>query len=154
MILDASIIVAWFLPDEPHGDRALEVRERALAGDGRAVVPGICWTEVSHALVRAFRRGRLPMTAVDITARAIDELRALVPVVAVDPVDAMRAAIDLHTGVYDATYLVLARSRREPLVTLDRRLADAGIAAAIDVIWLGDVDGGAASPAAGSQGAQ
>ncbi|MEZ4596680.1 MAG: type II toxin-antitoxin system VapC family toxin [Chloroflexota bacterium] len=56
----------------------------------------------------------------------------------VHPVDAMRVAIELGVGAYDATYLCLARARREPLLTLDRRLADAGMEGAIDVVWLGD----------------
>ncbi len=63
MILDASVIVAWFLPHEPLADRALAVRGRVLSGPERAVVPAICWTEVGHALVRAIRRDRLPMAA-------------------------------------------------------------------------------------------
>lgn len=138
MILDASVIVAWFLPDEPLADRALVVRERALTGSERALVPAICWTEVGHALVRAIRRGRLPLAALEPAAGALQELMALVPAHDVDPVDSMRLAIEHQIGAYDATYLCLARSRREPLLTLDRRLADAGVAGAIDVVWLGE----------------
>ncbi len=138
MILDASVIVAWFLPDEPLADRALEVRAQAFGGSERALVPAICWTEVAHALVRAMRRGRLPLVALEPAAGALRELMALVPTHEVDTVESMRLAIEQGIGVYDASYLCLARSRREPLLTLDRRLADAGMAGAIDVVWLGD----------------
>lgn len=139
MILDASVIVAWFLPDEPLADRAIAVRRETLAGTGGALVPTICWTEVAHALVRATRRDRLPPAAVEPAAGALQELIALVPSELVHPVDAMRVAIELGVGAYDATYLCLARARREPLLTLDRRLADAGMEGAIDVVWLGDL---------------
>lgn len=139
MILDASVVVAWFLPDEPLSDRALEVREGALAGPERSVVPAICWTEVAHALARALRRGRLPTTALEPAASALAGLMALLPAEEVDPVDALRLAIEHGIGAYDATYLSLARSRGEPLLTLDRRLADVGRAGAIDVVWLGDL---------------
>jgi predicted nucleic acid-binding protein len=138
MILDASVIVAWFLPDEPHGDRSLAVREGALRGPEHTRVPAICWTEVGHALVRAVRRGRLPGAAIEPAVGALRELMTLIDTDAVDPVEAMRLAIELGTGVYDATYLLLARTTREPLLTLDRRLADPGSAGAIDVVWLGD----------------
>ncbi len=138
MILDASVIVAWLVPDEPLADRALAVRDQALGGAERAVVPAICWTEVTHALVRAIRRGRLPPEALEPAAGALRELMALVPTEAVDPVDSMRLAVEQGIGAYDATYLCLARARREPLLTLDRRLAEAGMAGAIDVVWLGD----------------
>jgi predicted nucleic acid-binding protein len=138
MILDASVIVAWFLPDEPLADRALAVREGVIGGGERALVPAICWTEVAHALVRAIRRDRLPPGALEPAAGALRELMALVPSEGVDPVDSMRLAVEQGIGAYDATYLCLARARREPLLTLDRRLADAGVAGAIDVVWLGD----------------
>lgn len=140
MILDASVIVAWFLPDEPMADRAFAIRGHALSGPERGVVPAICWTEVTHALVRAIRRDRLPMAALPPAVDAVHELMAIVPSHDVDPGESMRLALASGAGVYDAAYLVLARSRREPLLTLDRRLADAGVAQAIDVVWLGSVE--------------
>ena len=57
----------------------------------------------------------------------------------VDPVAAMRVALERGVGVYGATYLNLARSSGRPLVTSDDRLADAGIEGALDVIRLGDL---------------
>jgi predicted nucleic acid-binding protein len=61
----------------------------------------------------------------------------IIPTREVDPVESMRLATEQGTGLYDATYLVLARSLRQPLLTLDRRLAAVGEAGAIDVVWLG-----------------
>lgn len=138
MILDASVIVAWFLSDEPLHDRALALRERALGGSDPVRVPAICWTEVAHALVRAIRRGRLPEAALEPAIGAVQELMSLIPTHDIGPADPMRVAIEREIGVYDSTYLALARTTREPLLTLDRRLADAGVAGAIDVVWLGD----------------
>jgi predicted nucleic acid-binding protein len=137
MILDASVIVAWFVTDEPFGQRALEVRTQTLAAPESVVVPAICWTEVAHALVRAIRRGRLPREALEPAGAALRELVGIIPTREVDPVESMRLAIEQGTGLYDATYLVLARSLRQPLLTLDRRLAAVGEAGAIDVVWLG-----------------
>ncbi|MFN8520152.1 MAG: type II toxin-antitoxin system VapC family toxin [Chloroflexota bacterium] len=138
MILDASVVVAWFLPDEPLAEQALQLRDQALTGPERAIVPAICWIEVAHALVRAMRRDRLPAAALDPAASALRELMTLLQTHEVDPVDSMRLAIEHQVGAYDATYLCLARSNRHPLLTLDRRLADVGVEAAIDVVWLGN----------------
>ncbi len=138
MILDASVIVAWFVADEPFGQRALEVRSEVMAAPGSVAVPAICWTEVAHAIVRALRRGRLPADTLEPAGAAIRELMGLIPTRDVDPAESMRLAVEHGTGVYDASYLVLARSFRRPLLTLDRRLAAEGEAGAIDVVWLGE----------------
>jgi predicted nucleic acid-binding protein len=138
MILDASVIVAWFVTDVMLTARALEVRSDVLAAPDSVVVPAICWTEVAHALVRAVRRDRLPAEAVEPAGAALRELMGIIPTREVDPVEAMRLAVEQGIGVYDASYLVLARSLRRPLLTLDRRVAAAGAPGAIDVVWLGD----------------
>jgi len=123
MIVDASVIVGWFLPDEQSAERD-ELRETILASSDGAAVPGVCWMEVAHALVRALRRGRLPPEAAGPAAATLEELMTLIPTRDVDPGAALRLALDIGSGAFDAAYLVLARDSDEPLVTHDRRLAE------------------------------
>lgn len=131
MIVDASVIVGWFLPDE-EGTDSQTLRAVILADPERAAVPRVCWMEVSHALVRALRRGRLLSEAAGPAAGALEELMTLIPTHDVDPAAALRLAVDIGSGAFDAAYLVLARSMDEPLVTHDQLLAqlaaDAGVA--------------------------
>lgn len=139
LILDASVVTASFLHDEMHADQAYRLLVAALSAPGGLDVPSICWTEVAHSLVRAFRRGRIAETALDNTAATLHELAALVPGRDVDPAQAMGLARGIGLGVYDATYLVLAREIGLPLVTLDRRQFEVGSAAGLDVAWLPDL---------------
>jgi predicted nucleic acid-binding protein len=131
VILDASVIVGWFLPDEIDPD-VERLRATVLATPDAAIVPRICWMEVAHALVRATRRGRLPETAVMSATAALEELMTLIPAHDVDPAASMRLALDIGSGAFDAAYLVLARATDRPLLTRDQRLAglaaDAGVA--------------------------
>ena len=138
-ILDASVIVGWFLHDEPDADRAAALRGALLAGGDQAIVPRVCWTEVSHALVRAVRRGRLPAVATESVIEALAGVIALVESRDVDPVESLRVALDLDLGAYDSGYLVLSRMTRQPLITADRRLYEVGIAAGYDTVWMGDL---------------
>jgi predicted nucleic acid-binding protein len=139
VIVDASVIVRWFLWDEPYADQAATLREKLLAGRDQTIVPDACWMEVSHALARAIRRGRLPAASVEPAIRALADVTALIDSHEVDPVASLRVALELGLGAYDSGYLVLSRTTGQSLITADRRQYEAGIAAGYDVIWLGDV---------------
>jgi len=130
VIVDASVIVGWFLPDE-HGAERDELRTAILASSDGVMVPGICWMEVAHALVRALRRGRLPPDAAGPAAATLEELMTLIPTREVDPAAALRLALDIGSGAFDAAYLVLARGNDKPLVTHDRRLAELATVAGV-----------------------
>jgi predicted nucleic acid-binding protein len=133
VIVDASVIVGRFLPDEtdPSAER---LRTTILATPDAAIVPRVCWMEVAHALVRATRRGRLPESAVVSATAALEELMTLIPAHDVDPAASMRLALDVGSGAFDAAYLVLARATDRPLLTRDRRLAGLAAAAGVAVV--------------------
>jgi predicted nucleic acid-binding protein len=139
LILDASVIVRWFLRDEPNAEQAATLRGPVLAGRDQAIVPSVCWMEVGHALARAVRRGRLPDVAVEPVMEALAELLELVRGVEVDPVLSLRVALELGLGAYDSAYLVLSRTTGQSLITADRRQYEVGMAAGYDVVWHGDV---------------
>ena len=139
MILDASVVVRWFLRDESYADRAAALRGTLLTGRDQAIVPRVCWMEVSHALARAVRRGRLPAAAVEAAIEALAGVIELVDSHDVDPVVCLRVALELGFGAYDSGYLVLSRTTGQSLITADRRQYEVGMAHGYDVVWLGDV---------------
>lgn len=139
VIVDASVVVRWFMWDEPHADQAANLRGSLLAGRDQAIVPRICWMEVSHALARAVRRGRLPAASVEVAIEALAEVMALVDSHEVDPVASLRVALELGLGAYDSGYLILSRTTGQSLITADRRQFDVGARAGYDVTWLGDL---------------
>ena len=62
IIVDASVALAWCLPDEPNplAERALD----RLAGE-EGVIPALFWYEVRNVLLTAERRGRIEAAPAD-----------------------------------------------------------------------------------------
>lgn len=132
---DASLLVSAYV-DEPASDRA----ERWL----RSLAPGdlasSAWsrTEVASALAKKVRMGALTLFGLESVFGAIQAMLADsaidVPVephhfaTAADLV--VRSPVPLRAG--DALHLAIAAGARVELVTLDRRMAEAGQALGLD----------------------
>ena len=139
MIVDASVAVKWFLPEEELESEAQQVRDALLDERISASAPSILWSEVAHAIVGAVRQNRFAEEqAKSVTAR-LHRLRAAVELTDVDVEDAIDRALKVGIGAYDAQYLSLAAQLDESVITADRRLFDRGRAHGYDVVWLGDV---------------
>lgn len=123
-VLDTSVAVKWYLPEELH-DEAVGLLRRAEAGNVELLAPGTIQPEFFNALWWHHRREGLPLDRV----RASWEGFALDPVVLYAPEDLMpRAArIALETGVivYDALFLALAEDSETVVVTADGKLLKA-----------------------------
>ena len=124
-VLDSSLTVAWFVPDE-RTTPTQALLERA--GEDGAVVPDFWRLEIGNALLLATRRKRL--TAAQ-RADALKQLAALPITVDSDTsLHAWDATLQMADRfgltLYDACYLELARRRELPLATLDRELRAAG----------------------------
>jgi predicted nucleic acid-binding protein len=117
MVIDASAVLAVLL-GEPERPALIDA---TIGAD--LVAPASLPLEVGNALVAAVRRRRLT----PVEARQAWESYNAVPVRLLD-VDVGRAidtATELGLYAYDAYVLDLARARRLPLLTLDKRLRSA-----------------------------
>ncbi len=133
MVIDASVSLAWLLPDEGSG-YADAVLERVAAKG--AVVPPLWALEVANALVTAERRKRLTWRTAQ---RGLALLRALdIREVATARDDAFgsiaRLARERGLTVYDATYLALAEREALALASLDAKLLAAARALGLETI--------------------
>ena len=119
IIVDASVAAKWFL-DEPGSDAARSVLEEGPLGAPDLILP-----ETVNALWAAARRGRLPPAgpaqAASLLASRLTRLEPSANLIAAAADLARRAD---HT-VYDCLYLALGRLAASPVVTADRRLAEA-----------------------------
>jgi len=130
LVLDSSICLSWFFPDERTNftDTALDV-----AANEECWVPSLWRLEFSNALLVAERRRRL--------TRA-ERLQML------DEASRLRLRVDAHVhdlrqisslasqhglSAYDAAYLELAMRLGVPMITLDKDLAAAGTTAGLTV---------------------
>lgn len=120
IVLDSSALIRALVGAQP------EARDWLLRGAaGRALNwPAHLYVEVAHPLIRLVRGGVIDLT------RAVDtfiEVRRL-PARVAPPHRlelAMAVALERSLSVYDAAYVVLAEALDAPLVTADRRLAEA-----------------------------
>ncbi len=126
LVIDSSIALAWFLPDEsnPLADRILtEVTQ------GAAHVPPLFPVEFGNGLVMAVRRRRIDHAYRRRTFERIADLDLITDREGGDQVwmDAVELA-DVHgLTLYDSMYLELALRIGLPLATLDKRLARAAL---------------------------
>lgn len=123
-VLDCSVALAWIIPDETTDDAsALLMRLK----DEGAWVPALWWLELANALLTAKRSRRVNATQIE---RACTDLQAL-PIEVDSDTHTLAAGELLELAdrygltVYDAAYLELAKRRRLPLATLDRKLRTA-----------------------------
>ncbi|MBG0810070.1 type II toxin-antitoxin system VapC family toxin [Methylosinus sp. H3A] len=133
VVVDASITVAWFFPDECN-DAIDEVMSR-LAAEGGTVPPH--WpAEVANAFLMAVRRKRIDPAY---RGECLEKLATFDIAPDDDSNGWMWSATlrlaDIHRlTIYDAAYLELAQRRRMPLATLDAALARAARASGVDVL--------------------
>ncbi len=118
LIVDASVALKWFLPDEPWADRAI----RLLETDGELLAPEWIVPEVCNAVWKMVRNGRLSGERGEHIVSLLPSFFVrLVPVVNEAP-RAMAIALTINHPVYDCFYVALAEREHVPLVTADNRL--------------------------------
>lgn len=124
LIIDASVVLNWLLPDEEE-TTSREVRDELLTAEC-VWVPAHWRLEVSNALCMAERRKRLNSAGV---AQAV-ALFAQIPV-SIDPETNARATAESLSlarqhklSVYDSAYLELALRRGAKLASLDEPLRE------------------------------
>ena len=124
-VLDASLAMAWFVPD-PEWEYATQVRGH-LAAAATAIVPAIWPIEMANALAKAVRRGTITDQAANHGLNQLEILIISGPRIAIDPhfqmVGKAYAVARRHqVSTYDGCYLQLALDEGLPLATLDKAL--------------------------------
>lgn len=116
LVVDASALVAWVMPDEVGSDLdALMARHEAVAA------PTLLWVELRNILIVSERRGRLPAGMADQIADAVDGL-GITLVTPGSSAVVMDLARRHQLSAYDALYLELALRESAQLASLDRAL--------------------------------
>ncbi|MBW7923319.1 MAG: type II toxin-antitoxin system VapC family toxin [Burkholderiaceae bacterium] len=126
IVLDASVVLAWLLPDE-RSDEARTLIHHGVRERIRA--PSLLLLEVANALRTAERRGRLrPAARRDLLDDFLSLPIALEPVSSSAVLRADELASRHSLTAYDAGYLELALSSRSALATFDEALKRAATA--------------------------
>lgn len=133
LVLDASVMLAAVLGDEPASAAALAAIGQLTGRQG--LVPGLWGNEVGNVLLVRERRGQLAPRAVDELLAGIEALPLQIDHQGAEAnrreVFALARRHRLSTN--DALYLELAVRERAALATLDTALAAAAVAEGLEL---------------------
>jgi predicted nucleic acid-binding protein len=120
-------------------EEARAVRQAMLDRSIALAAPGVMWSELANAVVRAVRRGRIDYARAISVASEVVEVQPLVESVDLDGHATIRTALTTGLNAYDAQYLTAGARRALSVLTADRRMFDRCREHGYDVTWLGDI---------------
>lgn len=135
MIVDASVLLHAFLPDELHPAAIWVVREHA-ARRLELKAPSLLPYELGNAIWQAERRGRITRQQADEAIQAFAGLE--IELIPLEWGEMLPLARRFERNAYDAAYLTLAEQLGEPFITGDLRLYNAVHPVLDWVLWVGD----------------
>ena len=120
LVLDASVALAWFLPETQENTKLADrVADLLMEPAGLALVPVVFNLECAIALRRERNRGSLSESALQQALNVLEQLPLEVHDVLHSTRGILRLASEYQLHPSDALYVELAASRRVPLATLD-----------------------------------
>ncbi len=137
IVIDASVVLKWYLSDEEHGERALDILEAHVSDHLSLLAPALLEFEVANGLAIAKRRARVEdgdaLKAMDGFTNLGIGLYPLSPL--------FRKVLDYsdryNISAYDAAYAALADDLKIHVVTADKRLFNATRKLKV-VEWIGE----------------
>jgi len=138
VVLDASVVSKWIVPDGPWEEEAAILSRMVAEGRVEAHVPALLRYKVSSVILRVARTGAVKMEDALEALTFLNYLLSVHPAEWRDMPEIVRLAHATGLTVYDSTYLQLAASAGAVLVTADEELATKGKRVA-EVIHLADL---------------
>lgn len=136
MIVDASVILMAFFPDERGQTQAQALIQAHALGTIELRGPTLLSYEVTNAALQAIRRQRITLEIAEDILTAFEDL--VIPFEEVAPHQTLAMAHRYDRSAYDATYLALAEVRKTEFITGDQRLYNAVSQRLPWVLWIGD----------------
>lgn len=136
MIVDASVILMAFFPDEAGQVQAQALLRAHALGTLELRSPDFLVYEVTNAVLQAVRRERIPLETAQEILTAFEDL--MISFEPVSPAEVLAMGHRFDRSVYDAAYLALAETLDIQFITGDRRLFHAVSEALPWVLWIGD----------------
>jgi predicted nucleic acid-binding protein len=139
VVIDASVVLKWYLADEKYSQKALSLLEKYLSNELDILAPSLLEYELINGVVIAQRRGRIRkekiLTAIDGFVSLEINLKSLqfyYPRV-------LHYCEVYKCSAYDASYLALSDEEGISLITADEGLYDVVKKGLKWVKWIGDV---------------
>ncbi len=122
IVIDASVVLKWYLSDEEHGDIALDILADHASDRLSLHAPALLEFEVANSLAIAKRRARV---GDDDALKAMDGFTNLG--ITLYPLSPHFPKVLIYCdrynlSAYDAAYVAIADEMKTQLVTADKRL--------------------------------
>ena len=144
MIVDASVILSAYFPDEAQDQAQALIRDHVI-GHLQLAAPTLLLDEVTDAVLQARRRGRIDDEQANDILSSFEGLGIALEPVRWHPM--LPLAVRFDRSAYDAAHLALAEVTGQPLITGDSRMYNA-VREHLDwVQWIGDYPGATRSAA-------
>lgn len=122
IIIDASVFVKWFLPDEEDTNQALQIKKDYAQGAIFISLPSITIYEVNNVLRSAVSRSRMSQKDAFLQFRSFLGLDFIIYSTRELQERILEKAIGLDISSYDASYIVLVETLKFPFYTADQKL--------------------------------
>lgn len=122
VVVDASVILKWYLVDETYGAQALSLLQQCAAGELEILAPSLLPYELMNGLMIAGRRARLDQNTISLSFRGFMSLGIRFYEISFFADKVLQYCRLYGRSAYDSSYLALAEQEGVDLITADERL--------------------------------
>ena len=122
IVIDASVVLKWYLDDEDNGRPALSLLERYVSQELDIIAPSLLGYEVINGLAIAKKRGRIRADKLQMAVQGFMDLEISQKHISSFYPKVIHFYNIYNLSAYDASYLALADEESIPLITADERL--------------------------------
>jgi len=138
-VLDASVILKWYLLDEMYGQKALDLLHRFITKELTILSPSLLEYEVINGLIIAQKRGRIKEEKILMAIEGFFDLQIDLRDLSHFYQKSLKYCRVYNRSLYDASYLAMAETEGIPLITADEVLYNAVKKDLKWVKWIGEV---------------
>ena len=138
-VLDASIVLKWYLFDETYGQRALDLLHMFITKELAILSPSLLEYEVINGLIIAQKRGRIKEEKILTAIEGFFDLQIDLKDLSHFYQRSLKYCRVYNRSLYDASYLALAETEGISLITADEGLYHAVKKDLKGVKWIGKV---------------
>ncbi len=139
LVIDASVVLKWYLTDEEYGEKALNLLSKYISNELDFLAPSLLEYEVVNGLIIAQKRGRIKEEKILLAIDGFMDLNIKLKDLSQLYPRALYYCKIYNRSVYDASYLAIAESEGIAMITDDKRSYNAVKKDLKWVKWLGDI---------------
>lgn len=121
-VIDASVALAFLLPDEVYKDKTRKLFSEDSAGKLKLIAPLLLYYEITNGLKTAILRKRMSLQRGKQLLEQFVKLRIAVMGRDKGFDETLKLAVEHNISDYDAVYVVLAKNEKCQLLTADEKL--------------------------------